>query len=301
VYIGIDGGGTRARAVLLDYAGAVVARVDGPAGIVDARDPAAAAGVVAAVAADLLRKAGHAPPAAALCCGLAGAGRDRERAAVTAALEATGVARRVLVLGDAEVAMADAFDSEPGVLLVAGTGSIAWARDTTGAAVRVGGWGRWFGDEGSGYALARDALTAIARAADGRDPPTSLTEHVLRAAACQEPADLIRFAEQAAKRDIAALAPTVLSCAADGDPAALRVRAAAAASLVELAQAAARRAGLASPQVALAGGLIEAGSALRDAVVSGLHAAMPGCAVRPDAVDAARGAARLASGLGTGP
>jgi N-acetylglucosamine kinase-like BadF-type ATPase len=297
LYVGIDGGGTRARAVALDTAGHVRARREGPAGIVTPADVCAAADAAAALTRAVLADAGvdaaAGGRAAALCCGLAGAGRVREREAVRVALLLTGVADTVLVTGDAEAAMHDAFDVAPGVLLVAGTGSIAWARAHDGAVARAGGWGHLLGDEGSGYAIGLAALRAVARAADARSAATALTAAVLMAAGVAAPADLVRFAAAAAKRDIAALAPTVLGCASAGDATAAGIRDDAAAELVDLATAAARRARLAAPDVALTGGLIAPGGPLRDAVAAGLRQAIA-ARVSETPVDAARGAALLA-------
>jgi N-acetylmuramic acid 6-phosphate etherase len=300
VYAGIDGGGTRARAVLLDADGAERARVTGPAGIIDATDPARGAAVAAALTRQLLEAAGATAPCEALCCGLAGAGRAAERRAVHSALEETGVARTVLVLGDADVAMADAFGDASGVLLIAGTGSIAWARDAAGRTIRVGGWGRLLGDEGSGYRIGLEALRLVARAADGRAPAGALTAAVLDATGCAAPEDLIAFADRATKGAIAALAPRVLACAARGDAAAGSVRADAVAALAEIALTAAARAGLSRPALALAGGLVEPGGLLRDSVLVAIEQTLPGCAVRMGAVDAARGAALLARAAAMG-
>jgi N-acetylglucosamine kinase-like BadF-type ATPase len=301
VYAGIDGGGTRARAMLLDAAGAERARVSGPAGIIDAADPARGAAVVAQLARDALAAADVAAPCEVLCCGLAGAGREVERQEVHRILEEAGVARRVLVLGDADVAMADAFGDGPGVLLIAGTGSIAWARAAGRPPLRVGGWGRLLGDEGSGYAIGLDALRHVVRAADGRAPTGLLTAEVLAGTRCSEVDELIRFADRATKAAIAALAPRVLACAAGGDAAAAAIRDDAVAALVELVRTAVSRAGMETPVVALAGGLLEPGGGLRTDLEAALEAEQPGCRIRPQPVDAARGAAGLALRAGTGP
>jgi N-acetylglucosamine kinase-like BadF-type ATPase len=292
-HIGVDGGGTRATAALADGDGAVFYREVGPAGIVRTDSAAAAAAVVAGLARTLLAKVGSAR-AATLCCGLAGAGRVAERDAVRAQLEAAGVAAHVLVVGDAEAAMADAFDGSPGVLLIAGTGSIAWATTPEGDAVRVGGWGQLLGDEGSGFAIGLAGLRAVVRAADGRDPPTLLQGELLSAAEIPDMEDLVRFTERAAKSAIGALAPAVIRCAAVGDPVAAAIRDSAVRELALLGATAARRAGLAEPRIALAGGLIAPGGVLRDALAAELRRLLPGIAILDTPVDAARGAIRMA-------
>jgi glucosamine kinase len=290
VVIGIDGGGTHARAVVVSADGRELARVTGSAGLVSPKDPVAAAASVERLVRDAAGAAGAALPVAALCCGLAGAGREPERDAVRFALAVAGLADVITVVGDAEAAMADAFGGDAGILLVAGTGSIAWARGADGALVRVGGWGMHLGDEGSGWAIGRAALVAVARAADGRSPATSLADAVLAHAQVHHAADLIAWAAGAGKGTVGALAPIVLAHADAGDAAATRIRDDALAELVLLVHTAARRAGLASPAVALHGGLVAPGGPLRARVVH----ALGGVRVLDRSVDAALGAARIA-------
>jgi N-acetylglucosamine kinase-like BadF-type ATPase len=294
IFVGIDGGGTRARAVAVDVQGRVLARRDGPAGIVQPDDPCAAAAAAARLTRAVLQDAAAGVRASALCCGLAGAGRVQEQEAVRIGLMLEDVADRVIVVGDAATALEDAFGDGPGVLLIAGTGSIAYARADNGAMTRVGGWGLLLGDEGSGYDIGLRALRAVARTADGRSEPTLLTAAVLADAACTEPGELIRFAGGAAKAVIAALAPTVLHCADRGDFAAQTIRRSAVADLVELATTAASRAALSAPRLALTGGLLAPQAPLREPVAQRLLHALPGATLHPQPVDAARGAALMA-------
>ncbi|MEX1182368.1 MAG: BadF/BadG/BcrA/BcrD ATPase family protein [Gemmatimonadota bacterium] len=293
VIIGVDGGGTRTRAVAVSEAGTELARVTGEAGLVDPADPGTAAASVARLVIAVAAAAGAELPVYALGCGLAGAGRQAERDAVRAVLLTEGLADRVVVAGDAAAALQDAFGSGPGVLLVAGTGSIAWGRSVDGEA-RVGGWGALLGDEGSGYCLGVEALRAAARASDGRAPPTCLTDALLAHTGVAEPPALIAWAAAAGKAAVAALSSVVLACAAEGDPAAAAIRDEAVRQLVELAVCAARRVRLDTPRVALAGGLLAPGAPLRDEVVAGIRAALPRATISDRTIDAAMGAANLA-------
>lgn len=289
VFIGIDGGGTRARALVTTADGTERARLIGAAGLVSPADPGAAAAAVAALARDVMSAAGAPLPAAALCCGLAGAGREQERESVRVTLTLAGIAERVIVVGDAEAAMMDAFGTDPGILVIAGTGSIAWARGADGSVVRVGGWGRLLGDEGSGYAIGRGALQAVARATDGRAAASALTDVLLRATRVATPEDLVAWAAQASKGDIAALAPHVLACA-DEDASAAAIRKEAVDELVMLAATAAQRANLDPPHIALHGGLVSPGGPLREHI----QRALPRATFLDRPVDAATGAATIA-------
>ena len=295
-YVGVDGGGTHARAVVTDGEGRELARRVGSAGLVDPRDPGSAAAAVARLVHDTLQDAG-APSAAALCCGLAGAGRPHEREAVRIALTLEHLAGKVGVVGDAEAAMADAFPDGEGVLLVAGTGSIAWARTADGGTVRVGGWGQLLGDEGSGYDIGISGLRAVVRASDGRIPPTALTSMLLPAAGVQQAEDLVAWTAAASKASVAALAPQVILSAERGDDAGAVIMRNAVDALVDMAAAAAQRSHAASPAIALTGGLIAQGGPLRRALIDALRERMPGAAITNRPVDAALGAARIARQL----
>lgn len=298
VYLGLDGGGTNTTVVATDAAGRELARVRGGAGIVNPADPGARAGTLAELARRTLEAAGAAAPAAALCCALAGAGREAERRAIRDALARHAVAREIRVVGDIEAAFHDAFAAGPGLLIIAGTGSIAWGRAEDGRTARVGGWGHVLGDEGSGYAVGLAALRAVVRAHDGRAPGTALREPVLRHAGVDAPEGLIAWAAAATKADIAALTPHVATTAAAGDAVAAGILRAAAEELAAHARALYRRLGpWAGPApVALTGGLLAPGGPLREATAAALRALELPLRLLDSTVDAARGAAALARG-----
>ena len=294
-FVGIDGGGTRTTAVVASKDGALLARVQGPAGRVDVRQPEAGAATLAELTRQALREARIDPPATALCCALAGAGRPPERKALETALQTQNVARTIIVVGDAEAALQDAFGIGPGILLIAGTGSAAWGRGENGQFARCGGWGHLLGDEGSGYAIGLAALRTVVQAHDGRTGPTGLTVVVKRTTNVSEVDGLIAWSASAAKADIAALAPTVIALAETDSAAAEIVRTAArdlAAHVIALHQKLApwRYETL----VALTGGLIEPGRPLRHFVEAALREGNLEIQVLARLVDAARGAALLA-------
>jgi glucosamine kinase len=307
LYVGVDGGATRCRAIVLDRDGREVGRAEGPAGIVTVRTATAAAAIVATVVRDAVRDAGRddvgdagaSPPVARLVAGLAGAGRPDARDAARSALAATGIARAVEVLGDSEIALDDAFDDGAGILIVAGTGSMALGRQAPGRQARArharaGGWGVVLGDEGSGWWLGIGGLRAVARAADGRGAATILTRVLLDALALSDPAALISRVGGASKGEIAALAPLVLRAALDGDAVARQLADVAAGELAAAA-AAVRRAldpWPEPPTVVGVGGLIAPDGLLRDRVAEALG--RHELSFDPREVVPARGAARRA-------
>ncbi len=220
---GVDGGGTRTRVVLLARDGATAGRAEGPAALAHPERPASAARVVADCVRGAATSAGVRLPLAALWAGLAGAGRPRVRRAVEAALREERVARAVRVGTDVEAAHHDAFGDGPGIVLVAGTGSVVLGRAEDGRRLQVGGWGGVMGDEGSGHHIGVSALRAVAAAVDRRGPPTTLTAAILEALRLDRAHALPAWAEAAAKADIAALAPVVVRTARSGDAVAAAV------------------------------------------------------------------------------
>ncbi|HEX6940025.1 MAG TPA: BadF/BadG/BcrA/BcrD ATPase family protein [Longimicrobiales bacterium] len=296
IYVGIDGGGTGATAVAVDGEGNELARVRGGAALVRPTDPGAGASALADLVDRVARAAGGRLPVTGLCCALAGAGREAERRALAAALHREAVAVRLRVTSDADAAFHDAFGDAPGILLIAGTGSIALGRAADGHAARAGGWGALLGDEGSGYALGLAALRAAVRAHDGRGPATALLAAALAHAGATAADELIAWAGAAAKAEIAALAPAVFAAAREGDAVAAEIVARAAAELAR--HIAAVHAALAPwaepPGIALAGGLLAPGRPLRaDTIAAITRLGQPGNVLDRE-VDAARGAATLA-------
>lgn len=298
IVIGIDGGATHATAVVCDTAGEELARVAGGPGIINPLDPTGCVGRLASLARSALAQAGLFAPADAMCCALAGAGRTDVSGAVRAELLREYIARKVDIITDAEAALADAFGDAPGMLLIAGTGSVAWGRGEDGRVERCGGWGTLLGDEGSGYALGLGALRASVQAADGRVAPTALSSLVSEHAHASDPEELIRWTAAASKAEIAALAPGVLALAAH-DAVAAALRDEAARALVQHVVVLHERLAPwhAAPMLALAGGLIREGGPLRSALTEAVLDVLPDIRLHDRRVDAARGAARLARAM----
>lgn len=260
IVIGIDGGGTSTRVAFADLDGRELARRDGPAGLIEPTDPERSAARLITLVRSAAAEAGVTLPARALCAGLAGAGAAVLRDAVRAALEDAGLVapRRVLVVEDGEIALDGALGDEAGILLAAGTGSVAWGRAEDGRVARCGGWGRIVGDEGSAYGLVRDAIRAGLRGLDGRGEESALLAEILGAVGLTEPRALPPWLTRTGKAEVAALAPLVLERAIAGDPTASRVVEEASAELALHVQALLRRLGPWSGPVPLVlhGGLL---------------------------------------------
>ena len=291
---GVDGGATRTRAVVLDASGREVGRGEAGSALAEGGRPEAAAGAVADAVAAAARDAGVEGPLAAVWAGLTGMAREPVRSSVEAALRAAAVAPRVRVGTDLDAAFHDAFEEGPGLLLLAGTGSVAVGRAEDGRQARVGGWGPWLGDEGSGWAVGLEGLRRVMRAADGRDPATTLAERILERVGLAAAEDLVGWVAAARRPEVAALAPVVAEAASEGDAVAADVLVEAAEALEAHVAALLEELGpwAHPPTLALAGGLLQPGGPLR-AAVEGRAAArrLPLLGRTPDA---ALGAARMA-------
>ena len=262
---------------------------------------------------------GETLPAGFLWAGVAGAGRKGVTERLEATLMEAGLARRVRVGTDSDAAFHAAFGYGDGVVVIAGTGSVALgrkatARDGGGAGtsferVQVGGWGPTIDDAGSGCWFGKMALRAVARAADGRGPATSLSESVTKETGARGPA-IVTWAESATRRDFATLAPVVIRDSNGGDAVAKQIVDEGVAALVELIIQAAKRSApwSGSAPVALVGGLIQEGGPLRELLLDALapvsSPAPPETANSPDAGRVSSpdaGGASLLGPAGSGP
>ncbi len=298
ILLGIDAGGSHTAVVVGDGAGRVLARAEGPGSAMRPGGASASAAVIADTARRAAAQAGVALPADAAVVGAAGAGREPEQQALAAALMAADVARAVRVMGDSEVGLAAAFGDQPGILINAGTGSIAYARAPDGRMHRAGGHGWQLGDEGGGYWLGRRALAAAARAQDGGEESSTLLERLLVDLGLKAFDDLIRWTATASPAQVAALAPHVLNAAREGEAIAQRALAEAAAELARLVDLLARHFPGPEPiRVATAGGLLHPGSPLVAALRGVLAVDVPRARLVNGPVDAPAGALRLAAQL----
>ncbi|HKO16044.1 MAG TPA: BadF/BadG/BcrA/BcrD ATPase family protein [Gemmatimonadaceae bacterium] len=296
IVIGVDGGGSKTRAMVADEHGGMIGDVVGPASAVRPGRVDDSADVIASVVRDGLASCEmtHVLPQV-LCVGVAGVGREVERQALWQALASRELASEVVIHSDFSIALDDAFADGPGVLLISGTGSVAFGRSPTGHTARCGGWGPSFGDEGGGAWIGRRALSVVAAASDGREPETALTGAILTAAQVNDVAELIPWAAAATPATLASIAPVVMSVADAGD---LRANSLVSLAVEELSlhiRALARQLFVderAAVPVALTGGMLRRGSALRRRLEHRLKAAVPGAQVSAEEVVPVRGAVR---------
>ncbi|MFN2282877.1 MAG: BadF/BadG/BcrA/BcrD ATPase family protein, partial [Anaerolineae bacterium] len=208
---------------------------------------------------------------AAICLGLAGAARPADQAVIQAWADARYPSVPVIITHDARLALAAGTPEGWGIAVLCGTGAMVYGEDPQGQVARADGWGYLLGDDGSGYAIGRAALRAVARAVDGRGPQTALTEAILTHWSLRQPQDLIAhvYAPSTQRADIAALAVLVQTVALWGDAVAAAILQDAGRELAVAVEAVAQRLALRGAiPCALTGSVILKGQSVRAAFVA---------------------------------
>ena len=183
-----------------------------------------------------------------------------------------------------------------GAVLIAGTGSVCCGRDQYGHSFRTGGYGYLIDDVGSGYAIGRDILTAVVRANDGRYPETVLSKAVFEKLNANNIRDIITwlYAPSTGKREIAEIAPLLVSAFDADDTVAIRIADQAANDLSELVFALWRKANLTGGELAMTGGILNHYSFIASKVTDRIQKQLPAVCIHEPFHSPAYGAAMLA-------
>lgn len=263
-FIGIDGGGTKTKAAICDGTGRVAAIAAGEGSNPMSRPWPEVERTLRQLIDELVRRAGaRREEVEALFVGLAGADRPATASRITQAF-AREWKERLYIDNDAIAALYSGTWGKPGIVLIAGTGSIAYGVNRKKERFRVGGWGYLLGDEGSGFDLGRQAVIAVLRAFDGRSEATALSGLLLSRYGLQSPDELIPILYGSAnpRKELAALSSLVETAAQAGDPVAMQLLQQAASALIQLVNTCQHKMGESLP-VVLAGGLLTADTLLR--------------------------------------
>lgn len=294
-YCGWDGGGTKTEVYCVDENGACIAN--------ECFGPLNFNGVprerVEQTVRDCLALMSSLPGGLegckALTIGMAGASSLKATQAMNDLIRESGFTGKFEVIGDHIIALAGAVRGA-GAVLVAGTGAVCRARSSSGKTYGVGGYGYLIDDFGSGYAIGRDILAAIARADDGRDAPTCFTEMVFKQLGVTTIREMITwlYSPETGKREIAALAPLLKEGLAAGDAAAQQIAEKAAYDLAELAITAWKHTGDADFELAMTGSILNHYPTIRARVIEICTAECPGISIISPRHSPAYGAAMLA-------
>lgn len=217
-FIGIDGGGTNTVGLLTDQAGHIIAKAESGASNYHAVGEAQTKQVLSDVVSQLIAGADAALESVACCLGLAGVASLVDRKVIGRICDEIGLPENRILTHDARIALVGGAEDLSGVIIIAGTGSIVYGMDSEGRDAQAGGWGHLLGDEGSGYDIARRALQAVSRAADGRGVPTQLSALILNALEFSHPRNLIPWMHSVGKDKVAQLAEVVFDAANANDP-----------------------------------------------------------------------------------
>ena len=272
--VGVDGGGSKTLAVVVDEWGNERGRaVRGSSNHTGVGIELAVRHIYSAVE-EAVRQAGCALPLSSAWFGLAGIDHRDDYDLLLPYLEP--LARDIRLTNDAELVLSG-LPGAVGIALIAGTGSIALGRDARGMIARSGGWGHIIGDEGSGYDLGRCCLQAVANATDGRGQATMLVEMLLRLWRLNDASEMIGKVYNADdKATIASLSSLVFAAVSNGDEVARSIVGAAARELALAAIAVKNMLDFAGGQVALAlgGGLLLHETDFRTKVIDAISARM---------------------------
>ncbi len=296
ICVGADAGGTSTVAAVSQDGAFVREARGGPAnpstlGVEDAAD------VIVAT----IRAALHGASPDAVCAGVAGSTRAGVAEGLRELLESAFRSARVIVAEDAAVALRAAVPDGDGAVLVAGTGSVAYAEHGERCA-RAGGLGYLAGDEGSAFWIGLQAVKLYGRVLDGRTARDETSDLAARALHAPDRASLLAALYDAPPQPatIAALAPSIIAFAGKGNRASTKIVQGAAQELGDLVRVVLRGAVLldASPAIAFAGGLLRENSLLSHLLETRLQGDVAGAVVVKHAGEPARGALRIAERLG---
>jgi len=294
--LGIDAGGTKTVGLLADEDGHVVGEARGGGANLQAEGELGVEKVLHTVMLDAMGT--NATAVDSICLGMAGVDRPSEGEVVRGIMRRIAGQAPVLVVNDALVALVAGVGEEPGVVVISGTGSIAYGRNRRGEAARAGGWGHVLADEGSGYWIGRRALRAVARATDGRGPATTLTRRVLAHFQAKQLSDLIAIVYERPVRHhtLARLSRVVQEARDEGDEVATGILEGAAHELVRTARSVVERLGMKDDEFEfiLAGGVFSGVPWLGEELARRLPAIAAAGRVRRLDVEPAQGAVHLA-------
>jgi N-acetylglucosamine kinase-like BadF-type ATPase len=301
-YLGIDGGGTKTTCAVGDESRTLATATAGPSNIVRVGEAQARESLLQSVRQACAAAGITTAQVSRTCVGASGAARPELAEFVRSAL-AELLSTPIDVVGDMQIALEAAFDTGPGVIVIAGTGSIAYGRDEQGMTVRAGGWGFAIGDEGSAHWIGRTAVNAVLRTADPRAATPSnhapsgspLATVLLKAWGVRSLDDLARAANSIPPPDFARLFPAV---AASEDELATHVLTRAGRELAAIAAVVIHdlfgKDHAATVPVAMTGGVFRHAPLVRQVFYNELAAMKPSGELNLEVVEPVEGALRMA-------
>jgi len=293
---GLDGGGTKTAVTIADDQGRVVHSFTSGGMNYNGQDEGSVRHNLQEIVDTIASVCGGLDHCVQICIGAAGVSNPTVTSRLEATIRACGYHGDLLILGDQETALSGAHGRPYGIILIAGTGSICYGKNESGDVHRSGGYGHLIDDEGSGYSIGRDLISAVVRANDGRASETVITEMVNRQLNMTTVAEMIGFVYDARthKKDIAALAPILSEACLLGDQAALGIAHRSAASLFELVISVVEKLSLQEGSLAMAGSVLLKNHFVQTALVDMLQEKYPKLQCITPKQDASIGAVLMA-------
>ena len=299
--LGLDGGGTQTRAAVADLLGSISGSgTSGACNLAAVSPLEALTNALAAADAALKGAGGSRAEVISVCAGVAGFSYADRRDQFAHGLQAAFPNAQVAVEPDYVIALAGATGGDPGVIVIAGTGSAAYGENAAGETHRTGAYGYLIDDSGSGYGVGRGALAAVLSAADGTGQPTSLTERVLPSLGFASLSEIVPgvYGDGVSRVQIAGLSRIVAEAAsADADPVARALLMRAGGTLAQLVQGITQRLFANEPvafPVVQIGGLWSAGDALTDVFARSLRRFAPPAVIAAPQASPVEGAVQRA-------
>ena len=301
-YLGIDGGGTKTHAVVTDSSCRVLGEgFSGAANPLRVGLEDAVAHINQAVADACAQAEIDLRNIDSACAAIAGINHPIHYHTMKDALDDALQLSGLELVTDARAALEGALDGKSGVVVIAGTGSIAIGVNQDGQTARSGGFGPTLSDEGSGYYIAQSALKAVISSFDGRSPATSLVERICSRLGVAGPSDLpgVIYNSDSEPVDIAPLAEVVDEAAQEGDEVARQILMSAGRELGRLAVSVIDKLKLnsASFRVACVGSVFRSGDLVLDPLRQAVLRVAPHAEIGPPLYPPAIGAVKLAQEL----
>jgi N-acetylglucosamine kinase-like BadF-type ATPase len=265
-FVGVDGGGSKTRAVIVRESGELIADLKTEGSNVNHFGWERAQSILQELFVQIRKSLPSKTRIESIFLGLAGIDRSEERRKMGEWISSQWPGVKVGVENDAVPALVSGAGDAEGIVLIGGTGSIAFGMNDRGEQCRVGGWGYLIGDEGSGYDIGKEACAAVLKSYDGRGEKTLLTDKILAHYQIESPTSLIPlvYSNEFTREQMAAMTRFVFEAAQDGDPVSLSLLNKAADELSDLVHALMARLTFAKERVpvVLTGGLFHEGSLL---------------------------------------
>jgi glucosamine kinase len=290
----MDGGGSKTSCVIGNETAILGSGMSGPSNLIRVGEQRAREAIAIAVQQACTEARVNPAQIERTCIGVAGGARPETAKALQRILSNI-VGGEIEIVGDMVIAMEAASGNAPGVIVIAGTGSIAYGRNAAGQTARAGGWGFAISDEGSAHWIGRAAIAAIMRACDEGQRP-ALLNAFMQAWRLETREQMIMAANSTPTADFAGLLPTIISAAESQDPIAHDVLAQAGAELSTLAKIVIARIFRPADEVrvGMSGGVFRNAALVRRVFYNNLRITYPNVHISEDVVDAVKGALELA-------